>query len=115
MVDAEQHRAHGRYPLWAPDLDALEEKPDPEPRNHPDDDIEGVHYFVRPSTQSAAAIPSAHGGGECPSAGSSSRCSVPTRPFQRHTPTASNIAQTSRTVRTRPRSVRCTLVMMVLI
>ena len=46
MVDAEQHRTHGRYPLRVPDLDALEEKPDPEPRDHPDDDIEGVHYFV---------------------------------------------------------------------
>src|SRR3989475_10019456 len=46
MVDAEQHRTHRRYPLGVPDLDALEEKPDPEPRDHPHDGVEGVHYSL---------------------------------------------------------------------
>jgi hypothetical protein len=27
-----------------PDVDALEEKPDPEPGEYPDDAVEGVHY-----------------------------------------------------------------------
>src|SRR5882672_11005632 len=103
MVDAEQQGTHGRYPLWVPDLDALEEKPDPETRDHPDDDIEG-----------AAAIPSSHGG-ECPSAGSSSRCSFPTRRCHRHTPTASVAARASRTARPSHRSARCTSATMALI
>src|SRR5437016_6014995 len=46
MVDAEQHRTHRRYPLGVPDLDALKEKPDPEPRDHPHDGVEGVHYSL---------------------------------------------------------------------
>src|SRR5438445_13541449 len=46
MVDAEQHRTHRRYPLGVPDLDALKEKPHPEPRDHPHDGVEGVHYSL---------------------------------------------------------------------
>src|SRR4029453_5325875 len=48
MVDAEEHRTDARYPLGVPDLDALEEEPDPESREQPDDGIEGIHYGSSP-------------------------------------------------------------------
>src|ERR671919_19722 len=46
MVDAKQHRTRGRYPLGVANLDALEEEPDPEPRDRPHDGVEGVHYSL---------------------------------------------------------------------
>src|SRR5216110_2880354 len=42
VVDAEENRTHARYALAVPDLDALEKEPDPEPRDHPHDGVEGA-------------------------------------------------------------------------
>src|SRR5919106_1320437 len=41
-----EHRPRGRYPLGVANLDALEEEPDPEPRDRPHDGVEGVHYSL---------------------------------------------------------------------
>jgi hypothetical protein len=78
MVDAEEHRTHARYPLGVPDLDALEEEPDPEPRDHPDDGVEGVHY------------------------GSSFRCSFSTRRSHRHLATTPHQRQREDVGETQP-------------
>ncbi len=48
MVDAKEHRTHAWHPLRVPDLDALEEEPDPESRDHPDDGVERVHCPPHP-------------------------------------------------------------------
>src|SRR5438067_1405837 len=54
MVDAEEHRTPARYAFGVLDLDALEEEPDPEPRDHPDGSIEGRKLLLD------VTIPSPH-------------------------------------------------------
>jgi hypothetical protein len=56
MVDAEEYGAHARHPLRMPHLDALEEEPDPEPRDHPDNGVEGVHCTPHPVLVRAARL-----------------------------------------------------------
>src|SRR5688572_6200555 len=46
MVDAEQHWPHGGDAFRVSDLDALEEEPDPEPRDDSHHNIERVHYLL---------------------------------------------------------------------
>src|SRR4029450_3926232 len=88
-----------------PDLDAVEEEPDPEPGDGPHHGVEGVHDWS----------PGAQGGGECPPGGPASRRSLPTRRYHRHPPTTSTTASARRPANPSQRSARCTSAVMALI